>query len=41
MAVAGGSMDCVAGFAGCHQTAAAAAETAVAADVPPELVLVG
>lgn len=40
MAVAGGSMGCVAGFAGCHQTAVAAV-TVVAVDAPPELVLAG
>lgn len=33
-------MGCVAGFAGCHQTAVAA-ETVVAVDAPPELVLAG
>lgn len=39
---AGGNMGCAAGLAGCHWLAAAVvAETAVAEDAPPELVLAG
>lgn len=38
MEVAGGSMGCVAGLAGCHQVVA---ETAVVAGVPQALVLAG